>query len=139
LILSLVSTLPKCATTTGVPTLATIRSRFHVVKDEVRKAGLAPANAPPLLGQMIGNFLAMISVEPTKPIAGEGIEAVLSRTYGFVEDGQLDLALKEVQNIRGYPRILMADWEEMLTNRLIAEQAAEGLRAVTALKHIQFL
>lgn len=139
LILSIVSTLPKCATTTGIPTLAAIRSRFHVVKDEVRKAGLAPENAPPLLGQMIGNALAMISIEPSKPIEGEGIEAVLSRTYGFVEDGQLDLALKEVQGIRGYPRILLADWEEMVTNRIIAEQAAEGLRAATALKHAQFL
>jgi hypothetical protein len=139
LILSIISTLPKCATTNGIPTLATIRSRFHVVKDEVRKAGLAPENAPPLVGQMIGNALALISIEPSKPIAGEGIEAVLSRTYGFVEDGQLDLALKEVQGIRGYPRILLADWEEMVTNRLIAEQAAEGLRAATALKHAQFL
>lgn len=119
--------------------MADIRHRFHVVKDEVRKAGLAPENAPPLVGQMIGNILASISIEPSKPIEGEGIEAILSRTNGYVDEGRLDLALQEVESIKGYPRILMADWEEMLKNRLIAEQVVEGLRAITALKHVQFL
>ena len=135
----MISTLPACATTTGIPTLPLIRSRFHVVKDEVRKAGLAPENVSPLFGQIIGNILAFISIVPTKPVDGDGIEAILSRTSGYIDDGQLDLALQEIQNIKGYPRTLMADWEEMLTNRLVAEQAADILRASSALKHVQFL
>lgn len=97
---AVISSLPKSACTSGVPTLGVIKSRFHVVKEEARKAGLAPERAPPLLGQMIGNFLAMVSMQPTTPISGEGIEAVLSRASASVDCGDLSQALEEIDEIQ---------------------------------------
>jgi hypothetical protein len=100
LIKAVIASLPKSACTTGVPTLAAVKARFHVVKEETRKAGLAPESAPPMLGQMIGNFLAMVSVQPSAPVNGEGIEAVLSRASASVACGDLSQALEEIDEIQ---------------------------------------
>ena len=100
LIAAVLDSLPRSAVTTGVPTLSSVKQRFRVVKEETRKAGLAPENAPPVLAHMIGNFLAMVSMQPTVAISGEGIEAVLSRAAAHVDSGDLSAALEEVDDIK---------------------------------------
>lgn len=139
LILAVVDSLPRAAFTTGVPNLPIIKARFSVAKEEARKAGLAPEGAPPMLGQMIGTALAYLSFEPTAPVQGEGIEAVLSRAASHVDVGDLQLALEEIDSIKGYPRTLLRDWEAMVRDRLVADQAAKALRAAASIKHAQFI
>jgi len=137
LVSAIVQTLPRTASKNGVPVLADIRLRFAVVREEARKAALAPEGTNPIVAQMIGNFLSFVSIKPTGNVSGESVEATLARIDFYLDLNRLDLALLETQNVRGYPRTLMTDWEVMLRDRLVVDQAIRSLKTVSALRHLE--
>lgn len=51
------------------------------MRDEVRKSALAPRNAPPLLGQVVGSALASISFAPKGYVKGEYGTSTCTYTY----------------------------------------------------------
>lgn len=134
---AVVDTLPPSAAKKGVPVLDDIRVRFLVVREETRKAALAPEGTNPILAQMIGNVLSFVSVKPTGNVQGDSVEAALSRIDYHLERNDLDAALKETRSIGGYPRTLMSDWERMVHDRLIVDQAIRSLKTVSALRHLE--
>ena len=137
LVAAVVNTLPSYAAKKGVPVLDDIKIRFIVVREEARKAALAPEGTNPILSQMIGNFLSFVSIKPTGNVQGDSVEAALSRIDYHLERNELNEALKETQSIRGYPRTLMSDWERMAHDRLVVDQAIRSLKAVSALRHLE--
>mmetsp|Transcript_26952 Transcript_26952/g.45508 ORF Transcript_26952/g.45508 Transcript_26952/m.45508 type:complete len:491 (+) Transcript_26952:926-2398(+) len=137
LVAAVVNTLPSSASKKGVPVLDDIKVRFIVVREEARKAALAPEGTNPILAQMIGNVLSFVSIKPSGNVQGDSVEAALSRIDYNLERNRLDEALKEVQSIRGYPRTLMSDWERMVHDRLVVDQAIRSLKTVSALRHLE--
>lgn len=137
LIKAVVNVIPKRAFEVGVNTIPELLDRFSVVKEEVRKAALAPQEAPVLFGQMVGNVLACVTMEPKGNVEGDSVEAALARATYFMEKNNLVLAMKEINSIEGYPRKLLQDWESLARDRLIVDQAAKILRAEAALRHRQ--
>jgi mitofilin len=137
LVAAVVQTLPASAARKGVPVLDDIKVRFLVVREEARKAALAPEGTNPILAQMIGNFLSFVSIKPSGNVEGESVEATLARIDYYLESNKLDLALRETKSIRGYPRTLMSDWERMVHDRLVVDQAIRSLKTVSALRHLE--
>jgi hypothetical protein len=133
----LVDSLPQELYSTGVPTLAELRVRFSVAKQEVRKAALAPQSAPYLVGQIIGNALAAVSWEAQGNVQGDSTEAVLARASYLLDEGKLMQALAEVSVIEGYPRSLLKDWEAAAQSRAAVDQTLGLLKAASSLRHLE--
>lgn len=135
-LVSFVDALPPMARLQGVPTLAELRSRFVVAKEEARKAALAPQSTSKIVGQIIGSALAYISWEAQGNVQGDSPEAILARVSFLLDQGKLASAVKEVERLSGYPRSIVSDWETAARNRVVVDQITVGLKAAAALDHL---
>ena len=138
LTLAIAESIPTAVSTSGAPTLAELRARFAVVRREVRKAALAPDQAPTIIGQLIGSTLAMIAPAPKGFVAGGGVEETMSRAAFYLDRGNLAAAVKEVEHVSGYPKVLTNDWNALASSRLVADQAAVALRTSALLRHAAY-
>ena len=136
-IVSLLDAIPTSARTQGVPTLADLRVRFVVVKEEARKAALAPQNVPKMVGQIIGSALAALSWEAQGNVEGNSPEAILTRVSFYLDQGKLTSAIAEINQLSGYPRIIVQDWETAARNRVVTDNAINGLKAAVSLNHLE--
>ena len=132
---SILSSIPPAAINQGVPTLPELRNRFKIVRNEVRKVALAPEAAPKLVGQIVGNVLATVSWAPKGYVEGDGIEEILSRSAFLLEQDDLNGAVKELNHLQGYPKVLLNDWETSAKNRMTTEEAVQLLRIGSAARH----
>ena len=85
----------------------------------------------------MGAFLSKIYWAPSGRVDGSGAEEVLSRASHALDQGRLDGALKELEDIKGYGNVILKDWTQSARNRLIADQAVQALRAAAVVKHLQ--
>lgn len=143
LITQLLNTLSNKSLTNGVSTIPDLRARFKVVRKEVRKASLIPDFAPNFLGQAVGSVLASISWSPSenskidpKDITSNDVEDRLAAIAYYLEINDLNNALNECNNINGYPKTLMNDWEEAVKERLVADQIVKIIKSELSLKHL---
>ncbi|CAM9373972.1 unnamed protein product, partial [Ectocarpus fasciculatus] len=133
----LVESIPEDISARGAPPMTELKARFSVAKEEARKAALAPSNAPKMIGQMIGSTLAALLWEVEGNVKGESEEAVLARASFFLDHGNLQPAVDELSNLRGYPKTLVHDWESCAHRRLVADQTISCLKAAAALEHLE--
>eukprot|EP00607_Mallomonas_marina_P005976 CAMPEP_0182427748 /NCGR_PEP_ID=MMETSP1167-20130531/19178_1 /TAXON_ID=2988 /ORGANISM="Mallomonas Sp, Strain CCMP3275" /LENGTH=552 /DNA_ID=CAMNT_0024610199 /DNA_START=124 /DNA_END=1782 /DNA_ORIENTATION=+ len=130
---------PAQAKSEGIPSKEELSAHFAVVRNDVRKAALAPKAAPAFIGQAVGGLLAAVSWAPSGYVSGEGVEEILSRIAFLVDFGDLNGALKELDSIGGQPRAVASSWERSVKSRLEADQALKIIKATTALKHIELV
>ena len=97
-------------------------SYHQVVQAEARKTALAPESAPKLVGHLVGTVLSYVTITPKGNISGAGVEEILARAAYYLDQNQLEHALKELNSIDGYARLLFSDWEREANNRLAADQ-----------------
>lgn len=136
---TLIRTLPKEASNTGVPTLTELRSRFKVVREEVRKAAMAPPDAPQIVGQLVGSALATISKPPQGMVRGDGIEEILSRAAFHLDNGRLYEAVQEMNTVSGaMPKRLADDWTAAAVARLRADVASTSVRSLALLLSTEY-
>jgi hypothetical protein len=136
--LAVLQSLPPRVMAEGVCSVAELQQRFGVLREEVRKAALAPANAPnKLLGQLVGSTLAAISWPFVGYVRGGGLEEALARAEHFVEKGRFKQALQELDaGVKGtYSEKLMADWKERATERLAVDQSLQVVKAAIIMRH----
>jgi hypothetical protein len=138
LVMNLLDALPSRVKTQGALTLPELQVRFQVMRDEVRKAALAPEAAPKLIGQLVGTFLATISAAPKGLVAGQGTEEALARAAYYLDRGKIKEALKELDGVQGYSKVLMEDWKDYAKERLIVDQALRALKADSIVRHKSF-
>lgn len=128
------NSVPATVKKSGSLTIPELKLRFSVVRNEARKAALAPESMPTFVGQIFGSALAAISWSPKGYVLGEGVEETLARTEFLLEQGKLQAALNEADTIKGYAGELLEDWKELLRHRLVADQTATILRSDAILK-----
>jgi hypothetical protein len=138
LVTGLLNSLPEVALETGVASQHDLRARFEGVRTEVRKAALAPSNAPSLVGQAVGSVLASVSWAPSGFVPGTGVEEVLARAHFLLDHGDLRGCLKELHPVKGYSSTLMRDWVAQAEARLTLEMVTGALRANSALRHLTY-
>ncbi len=135
LVVNLLNALPQRVQSQGALTLPELQVRFQVMRDEVRKAALAPEAAPKMIGQLVGTFLASISAAPRGLVTGQGTEEILARAAYYLDRGKIKEALKELDSVQGYSKILMEDWKDHAKERLIVDQALRTLKADSIIRH----
>jgi hypothetical protein len=92
-----VANLPKEALSQGVPSLEELTLRFAVVREEVRKANLAPEGLPAVVSQAIGSAMAKVYWTPSGPVQGDGAEEILSRAAHRLDNRDLQGSLSELK------------------------------------------
>jgi hypothetical protein len=135
LIVTVIDTLPRTVKEESAYTLAELQVRFQIMREEARKAALAPEQAPKLIGQIIGTILANISFTPTGFIAGPGAEETLARAAYYLDRGKLQEALHEVSSLNGYAKVIAKDWIQNAEHRLLVDQTIQVLKAESILRH----
>lgn len=135
LVTHMLHTLPDTLKERGALPLSELQLRFRVMRQEVRKAALAPEAAPKLVGQLIGSGLAAISWAPTGLVPGPGVEEALARADYYCKRGELQRCVAELDGVTGYPQVLMADWKQLAQDRILADKTMEVLKARTVVRH----
>ena len=102
-------------------TTSQLLTRWEQLVPELRSASLLPPNAGVLghLSSVIFSKL-LISVKGNKPNAKD-IESVIGRVESSLIRGDLDVAVEEVANLKGWARKLADDWVIQSRKRLEAE------------------
>ncbi|KAF3989508.1 hypothetical protein FT663_01752 [Candidozyma haemuli var. vulneris] len=102
----------------SVPQLLTA---WEELTPELRSASLLPPNAG-LLGHVASVIFSkfLLPVKGNKP-DGKDIESVIARVNSSLVRGQLDVAVEEVANLKGWSRKLADDWVKEARVRLEAE------------------
>merc|ERR1711871_1671459 len=109
----------------GIPTVADLRARFKVVRKEVLKAALIPENSHNFVGHMVGEALAKLNTSvleavkvPAADEADKGVNDHLENISQCLDASDLKGALVAADQIDGYSRSLMRDWEAHVGDRL---------------------
>lgn len=95
----------------GIPTPAHLVDRFRRVASEVRKAALLPEDAgvaSHAASAVLSRF--MFQKKGSGLPEGDDVEAILTRTEVFLEEGDLDGAAREMNSMKGWAGVLSRDW-----------------------------
>ena len=111
------------------PTFNSLKMNFPALRDEVIKASLAPAEAPPMVGNAIGSVLSAFTKKRVGMVSGNAPEEVLARASFHLDMGDLVAAVREVESLEGRPREVMSDWVNSARSRLVCDQALSALKS----------
>ena len=131
-------TIPPSAPQMGVPTLSELQSRFDKVHKKCRQAALVPEGNPGLEGQLAGMFLATVKYlpkedEPSPEAEKDSAEYVLARAKKFVNLGELERAVEQLEKLNGQAAFTVADWKNDAMNRVAVEKALKVIKMECAL------
>ena len=93
----------------GVSSHAQLTDRFRSVREEVRKAALLPEDAG-VAGHAASWLLSKMLFKKSGLAIGEDVESILTRTETFLEEGDLDNAAREMNQLAGWAKALARDW-----------------------------
>lgn len=122
----------------GVPTLSDLQTRFEAVHKKCRQAALVPAGRPGLEGQLAGMVFAAVKYpphpdDPAPEADKDNAEYVLVRAQKYVQLGQLERAVEQLEKLHGQPAFTAADWKKDAMRRIAAEKALKVIRLECAL------
>ncbi|KAM9917676.1 hypothetical protein OXX59_009177, partial [Metschnikowia pulcherrima] len=117
--------------TQSILTVPQLLTAWEQLTPELRSASLLPPNAG-LLGHLASVFFSklLMPVKGAKP-DGRDIESVIGRVEQSLVRGELDSAVEEVANLKGWTRKLADDWVREGRKRLEAEFLIELIDAET--------
>jgi len=86
LVNAVLSSLPEALLQQGAPSTDELKTRFNVVRQELRKVAMAPEALPPVLGQAIGSVLSKFYWQPSGPITGMhgAIREAVRRAFAII-------------------------------------------------------
>lgn len=105
----------------SILTIPQLLTAWEHIAPELRSASLLPPNAG-LLGHFASYIFSklLLPVKGAKP-DGKDIESVIARVEQSLTRGELDIAVEEVANLKGWTRKLADDWVREGRKRLEAE------------------
>ncbi|KAJ2726360.1 MICOS complex subunit mic60 [Coemansia sp. Benny D115] len=106
----------------GVPSLIELEDRFEAVRKEIRSVSLVPENGN-FGSQVLSATLSKVMFEKEGLVDGDDVEAVLSRSGHYLKLHNLDMAARELNQLKGWPKKLSEDWIAAARRRLEIEQA----------------
>lgn len=105
----------------SILTIPQLLTAWEQITPELRSASLLPPNAG-LLGHLSSIIFSklLFPVKGAKP-EGKDIESVIARVENSLIRGELDAAVEDVANLKGWSRKLADDWVREARKRLEAE------------------
>jgi mitofilin len=126
LVSAAIASIPPTAYQRGVPSSAHLIDRFRRVASEVRKAALLPEDAgiaSHAASAVLSRF--MFNKQGAGMPDGDDVEAVLSRTQVYLEEGDVDGAAREMNSLGGWAGVLSKDWIAECRRVLETKQAID--------------
>lgn len=140
-IASALSTIPS-AVKTGVPTLPELQAKFEKVHSICRQAALVPEGRTGLEGQLLGMLFSKLSIPPSAdalPRSAEGgnengdAEMVLARARKYVQLGDLDRVVEQLDKLSGQAAFTVKDWKKSAMDRIMVNKALKSIKLECAL------
>jgi hypothetical protein len=129
----------KAAAASGVPSLPELRTSFEPVANDIVHAARAP-DGEGLLGQAAGNLMRLVTVRPVgADVEGDDAAARVARAEAALAEGELAVAVAELEGLEGPAAEAAAPWLAEARARLAAQEALAALqdRATRLLREAQ--
>ncbi|KAA8913027.1 mitochondrial inner membrane protein-domain-containing protein [Sphaerosporella brunnea] len=112
----------------GVATHTALLDKFRKLEGEVRRAALLPEDAG--VAAHAGNWLLSKLMFKKRGLAqGNDVESILAKTETYLEEGDVDSAAREMNQLTGWPRKLAEDWLREARLMLEVKQALDVIAA----------
>lgn len=108
----------------GISTTSQLIDRFRRVSTEVRKAALLPENAG-VASLAASYLLSKVMFKKDGLPVGDDVESVLTRTEVLLEEGKLEDAVREMNSLSGWAKVLSRDWLSECRRVLEVQQALD--------------
>ena len=111
---------------TSVPSVKKLADEFApAARDAIAAAHRDAAKNPwQKLGARFGN---LISVRPAAPVAGDSVEAIISRAEAQVEAGNVGTGVAELKTLPDSAREAMSPWMQQAASRVAVNEAIASL------------
>ncbi|KAF9514596.1 hypothetical protein BS47DRAFT_1372260 [Hydnum rufescens UP504] len=108
----------------GVEPLTDLVSWFTTsVAPRVESVALLPDQNAGLLAHLASSVLSTLRFKRHGLVEGTDVSSVLARAEHFLLEKDLDSAARELNQLRGVPKVLLVDWLSAARKRLEVEQA----------------
>ena len=108
----------------GLSAPSQLIDRFRRVAGEVRKASLLPDDAG-VASHASSWALSHLMFKKEGLADGDDVESILTRTQTYLEEGDLDLAAREMNGLQGWAKTLSKDWLGEVRKVLEVQQALD--------------
>jgi len=123
----------------GVMTVAELQSAFDESYGVGRQAAMVPEGRAGLEGQLLGMLFAKLSVPPspdaipTSEEEGSITDGILSLARKYVQLGDLEKAVEQLDKLSGQTSYVMNDWKTKAMDRVSTERALKVIKLECAL------
>ncbi|KAI8615392.1 mitochondrial inner membrane protein Mitofilin [Chytriomyces sp. MP71] len=108
----------------GVLSIDELREDFYNVSQKIRRVQLMPENGGPV-SYGVSHILSYLMLQKHGLVAGNDTEAVLARSKYYLAHGDLEGAAREINQLKGWSKVLAGDWLRDARTHLEVKQALE--------------
>ncbi|KAI9682061.1 MAG: Formation of crista junctions protein 1 [Caeruleum heppii] len=120
----------------GISSSGRLIDRFRQVASEVRKASLLPEDAG-VASHAASLVLSKFMFKKKGLASGDDVESILTRTETLLEEGNLDAAAREMNELTGWAKTLSQDWLGEVRRALEVQQALEVIATEARLQSLR--
>lgn len=115
---------PESVAAHGVDSVPELMDRFEYVADKVRQASLVPENGG-VLAHGMSVVLSKLMFKKHGLVPGNDVEAILARTEHYLVENDLEQAVRELNQLKGWGKRLAKDWIVAARRRVEVGQAID--------------
>ncbi|KAF8927340.1 Formation of crista junctions protein 1 [Dissophora ornata] len=124
LLKAVLAAVPEAVAYQGVDSVPELVDRFEYVADKVREASLVPENGG-VLAHGMSVVLSKLMFKKHGLVPGNDVEAVLARTEYYLLENDLEQAVREMNQLKGWGKRLAKDWIIAARRRVEVGQAID--------------
>ncbi|KAI1314395.1 Formation of crista junctions protein 1 [Mortierella claussenii] len=121
---AVLAAVPESAAFQGVDSVPELMDRFEYVADKVRQASLVPENGG-VLAHGMSVVLSKLMFKKYGLVPGNDVEAILARTEYYLQENDLEQAVRELNQLKGWGKRLAKDWIVAARRRVEVGQAID--------------
>ncbi|KAF9361938.1 Formation of crista junctions protein 1 [Mortierella sp. AD094] len=124
LLKAVLAAVPEAVAAQGVDSVPELVDRFEYVADKVRQASLVPDNGG-VLAHGMSVVLSKLMFKKHGLVPGNDVEAILARTEYYLHENDLEQAVRELNQLKGWGKRLAKDWIIAARSRVEVGQAID--------------
>ncbi|GJJ71246.1 MICOS complex subunit MIC60 [Entomortierella parvispora] len=121
---AVLAAVPESVAVEGVDSVPELMDRFEYVADKVRQASLVPENGG-VLAHGMSVVLSKLMFKKHGLVPGNDVEAILARTEYYLLESDLEQAVRELNQLKGWGKRLAKDWIVAARRRVEVGQAID--------------
>lgn len=121
---AVLAAVPENVAAEGVDSVPELMDRFEYVADRVREASLVPENGG-VLAHGMSVILSKLMFKKHGLVPGNDVEAILARTEYYLVESDLEQAVRELNQLKGWSKRLAKDWIIAARRRVEVGQAID--------------